>query len=818
MRNRLPLAIISFLLASDPLAAAVADWKVLPIRSKEEFDLGRIGGESEQHLHGIARCLGHPERIYLAHDVGQTWKSTNGGGSWRKAPGKNLPLFSCLSIEADPVNADVLFLMTDPNYDYMIPEALHGVYRSKDGGESWERVLTLDTEYKRMVQHAIDYDPASIAAGGAKVWYAATPASGLFRSADGGTTWIRASAFTGVAMVYDVECHPTDGTTVYAATSAGLLASADRGAGMALRGNLPAGEVTSIEIDPSNPARMYAVVYKKGLYRTTAGADGFSLVKAFDASRVFMNPGFPDTLYLVGVDSNTITSHDGGATWITDMRTVPFPGLGRQGGWKGRIAGDLSGIVPNPRSRDEAVGYSRASLWKTTDGGKTFVECSTMFTGFSWGWWSCGIAFDANDPKRFATFNCDVGPAITSAGGDWFVRSGDDQVWSWYTQGLIGWIGSNAGAIQPVQGSGVIVASVGDYFKAQLMRTEDAGATWRLVTSGSANVESNLFIAFHPKDPSLVYAGNKVSRDAGKTFSLVDFGTFAADKPSILGMCLANPDVVYAMDAARRKILRSDDQGKTWRLYVEPGWPFKRLDSLPTFAVDPADPDRVYTLRKDDLASFDGSAWRTFGVLPLAGGAEVGNFVRSVAVDPRHPEVIYAATWASGYPCVFRSVNGGAAWEDITSNSPRIGAAAIAVHPHTGELLRGSVAGTWIYPAPYESTYSLYDKAVAVASQEGRGGQKQGDANQDAQVDLADSIWIIGGLFIPSEASRALPCEGGTMANPGPGELKLLDFNGDGSLDIGDAIGVADFLFIGNRSPSLGTECVAIDGCPDTCP
>ena len=41
-----------------------------------------------------------------------------------------------------------------------------------------------------------------------------------------------------------------------------------------------------------------------------------------------------------------------------------------------------------------AAGYSLATLWRTEDGGRTFRDSSTGFTGFAWGWWNNAIAFD----------------------------------------------------------------------------------------------------------------------------------------------------------------------------------------------------------------------------------------------------------------------------------------------------------------------------------------------------------------------------------------------------------------------------------------
>lgn len=845
--------ILTFILTTGSYASDFDGWRVMPIRSEEEFNQGKIGGEAEQHLHGIARSPSNPDIIYLSHDVGQVWKSIDGGDSWRKTLGINLSLICGQSIEVDPVDPDIVFFIVSPAWNWLAEE-YGGLYRSKDGGDTWEFILPMNVEVKRTYQHSIAYDPASVIGNQTMTWYVATIGDGLFRSDDGGNSWteslglkkeIKTNVFTqgyedskwparlmfngvytdtsvlgllnfkinykfnetknldhidfyqgdwqgtydyakellikfddgssmnatleqlpwtkqtinlngkqvqnmsitiisvyenpnpsvnwggfaeidvindagedvtiwdeGISTIYDIKCHQTDGKTVYAGTDKGLYCSNNKGENMNPCGNLPSGAVSSIAINPQNPDMIYVVIRNNGLYRSLDGGNTFSLLRSFDATKVFINFGYPDVIYLVGINSNTIISHDGGATWITDMQTVPAPGLGRGTSWKRKIAGDLTGIVPNLNNENEAVAFSRATIWKTTDGGRYFNDSSTLFTGYAWGWWNDGIAFDPNNQDKFATFNCDVGMTITNNSTDYFDRR-NDQAWGWYQAGNISWIGAYSGDFQPIPGSQIIVASIGNYWSTQLMRTSDEGKNWELVTQNS---EQNLFIAFHPNDPNLVYAGDKISNNAGQTFSKVDFGAYNTYNPSILGMCRAQPDTLYALDSARRRILRSDDRGVTWRLYAQPGWRFIRLDSLPTFAVDPVDPNKVYTLDGSyDLAVYDGNSWRSMGVLALAGGSELNNFVRTVAIDPNHPEIIYAGMHAAGIPCAWRSIDGGYTWEDITNNHPRIGIGAMAVSPHTGEVFIGSACGTRVLPPPYESSNLIYDKLVSMA-------------------------------------------------------------------------------------------------------
>ena len=81
---RTPRALITLLNPTQTFTQESGNWRALPIRSQEEFEQGKFGGEGEQHPHSIARCLNVPDRIYLSHDVGGAWKSTDAGETWEK--------------------------------------------------------------------------------------------------------------------------------------------------------------------------------------------------------------------------------------------------------------------------------------------------------------------------------------------------------------------------------------------------------------------------------------------------------------------------------------------------------------------------------------------------------------------------------------------------------------------------------------------------------------------------------------------------------------------------------------------------------------
>ncbi len=93
------------------------------------------------------------------------------------------------------------------------------------------------------------------------------------------------------------------------------------------------------------------------------------------------------------------------------------------------------------------------------------------------------------------------------------------------------------------------------------------------------------------------------------------------------------------------------------------------------------------------------------------------------------------------------------------------------------------------------------------------GWQLPGDLNQDARLDISDSVAMLLVLF--GQASHDMPCDGDTVEDGG--NLRILDVNGDGGVDLADPIFVLSYLFGQGPEPIRGTACIFVAGCPDTC-
>ncbi|MEX0885331.1 MAG: hypothetical protein WD009_02725 [Phycisphaeraceae bacterium] len=683
------------------------DWLGLPIRSQAEHALGMPGGEAEQHPQGLARSLSNPDRLYLSHDVGGMWRSDDGGMSWAHTVGDGLYVPMGQSVQVDPVNPDVVFTIVDNAWNWLA-EDFTGLYRSQDAGRTWDFVLpTTGTTHQRSYQQSIAFDVNSVDNGLAQRWYAGMADHALYRSDDAGHNWSVVNSLNGHDLLYGVQVHPDDGDKLFVYSSEGLFASSNGGASLSPLGNLPSGEVTSVNIASANPDDIFVNVRGRGLYRSLNGGLTFAQVRSFNSMYGIVHPTDRDQIYLIGQGgANSLATSDGGQTW-TVPTTNPFPGLGRDGSsWKGRLEGSFTALSPDPRDASIAAGFSRATLWRTTDGGKTFDDASAGFTGYNWNWFTSVASFDPHDHNRFAFFNQDVGMTITDNGGDWFDRGAVPG--HLVASGQLRFYGMYAGDLQPIDGSQVAVAAAGATWNTKLIRTADGGQTWQIVDDGEAN---HLFIRFHTQDPNVVYAGAKRSDDGGVTWTTLP--ELAAVDGEILGMAESRPDTIYAMNRSRNRILRSDDRGETWYTYAQTGWTMRVLDSKPTFRVDPHDENLIYTIDSGgDLITFDGQQWRSLPMLDMAGDEGARNFVAQVAIDPNDSDIIYAGTFAAGLPFLFRTVDGGQTWEDISGEMPRLGIGGLAVHPLTGDVFVGGAAGTRILAPPYESPDSHYHRMV----------------------------------------------------------------------------------------------------------
>ncbi len=230
----------------------------------------------------------NPNTWYVAVGSGGLWKTTNRGTTWDPVFEKQAS-YSIGCVALDPQNPEVVWVGTGENVSGRHVGWGDGVYRSRDGGRSWENMgLGASEHIGRILVDPRDSDVIFVAAEG-PLW-ASGGERGLYRSGDGGATWERVLEIDPDTGVTDVEFDPSDPNVLYAAAyqrrrhvwslmgggpGSGIYKSVDNGKHWKkINSGLPGGDVGKIGlgVTPADPSLVYATIEagegEKGFYRS----------------------------------------------------------------------------------------------------------------------------------------------------------------------------------------------------------------------------------------------------------------------------------------------------------------------------------------------------------------------------------------------------------------------------------------------------------------------------------------------------------------------------------------------------------------------
>ncbi|MGD2026604.1 MAG: hypothetical protein PVI99_02205, partial [Anaerolineales bacterium] len=209
-------------------------------------------GYTGAQVRSVAVSPQAPGQVFAAARSG-IFGSYDGGGNWT---GLNFPQASGLEWNAVSVDPQ------DPQHVLAANNWSGGIYESRDGGLSWK---ITDIPWTNMQGwRTIAFAPAdsktvyagSGAFGSAGSFNNELPASGIYRSTDGGTSWTAANdAFTQDAQITDLAVHPSDPKVVYAASPAnGIFKTSDGGASWRWLGTFPThARPLSVAVHPTQP-------------------------------------------------------------------------------------------------------------------------------------------------------------------------------------------------------------------------------------------------------------------------------------------------------------------------------------------------------------------------------------------------------------------------------------------------------------------------------------------------------------------------------------------------------------------------------------
>ena len=348
------IAVCAGLLAS----AGAASAQQIPASLYQQMRWRMIGPFRGGRTRAATGVPGQPAVLYIGQGDGGVWRSDDYGRTWN-------PIFdgqSTQSIGAIAVAA------SDPNIIYVASgEGLHrpdlsvgdGIYKSTDGGKSWSHLGLRDSQ--QIPALAVDpRDPNRVFAAVLGHPYGPSPERGIFRSTDGGQTWQKVLYKDENTGGCDIEMDPSNPAVLYACmwearegpwednnefngTAGGLFKSSDGGnTWQQLTNGLPKNlSQVNVAIAPSQPSRLYATVattaesaYESaaglGFYRSDdAGQTWHEITKdprpamrigGGDVPIPKVDPKNPDVVYSASIV--TVRSTDGGKTW-TSIRGAP---------------------------------------------------------------------------------------------------------------------------------------------------------------------------------------------------------------------------------------------------------------------------------------------------------------------------------------------------------------------------------------------------------------------------------------------------------------------------------------------------------------
>lgn len=270
-------------------------------------------------LNAIAFDPVDPDVIWVGSPSGGLWKTTTHGNNWTSAT-QYLPSLGVSAILIDHSDPSVMYIGTGDR-DAGDANGI-GVYRSIDGGSTWEPWNTGITNHTvgRLLMHPSNN----------LIIFAATN-GGLYRTTNGGATWTRVEN----GDFKDVVFKPNDPNIVYAAGNGNFFRSNNGGLTFTeITNGMPGGSRAAIAVTPDNPGYVYVILTNgdsfKGLYRSTDSGQSFEVKsttpnimswgctggdggQAWYDLDIACDPNNSDIIFAGGV--NCFKSITGGSTW-----------------------------------------------------------------------------------------------------------------------------------------------------------------------------------------------------------------------------------------------------------------------------------------------------------------------------------------------------------------------------------------------------------------------------------------------------------------------------------------------------------------------
>ena len=349
----------------------------------EYRSIGPYRGGRVTAVEGIASKM---HTFFMGSTGGGVWKTTDAGETWTNISDKYFKAGSIGSIEAAPSDPNVIYVGTGSDAPRGNISAGIGIYKTTDGGKTWEHVgLSEGGQIGEIRVHPENPDLVYAAVLGNI--FGPNSQRGVFRSADGGKTWEKVLYINDKTGAVDVEIDPNNPRILYAgfwraerkpwtlidgALEGGVYKSKDGGDSWErVSGGLPENELlgkVDIAISPANSDRIWVMQQAKkeesgGLYRSDDGGNSWKRVnrehklrqRQFYYTHIFADPQDEETVYVL--NTGFYKSTDAGESF--DRIGVPH--------------GDVHSLWLNPHNPDIMVNSNDGGANVSLNGGKTWT-------------------------------------------------------------------------------------------------------------------------------------------------------------------------------------------------------------------------------------------------------------------------------------------------------------------------------------------------------------------------------------------------------------------------------------------------------------
>jgi photosystem II stability/assembly factor-like uncharacterized protein len=483
----------------------------------------------------------------------------------------------------------------------------------------------------------------SISPADSNVIYAGAFGWGVFKSTNAGVTW--ASMKTGLTNTHVRSIVALSNSEVFCGTNDGVFKSTDGGASWVSVWPT-AFSVRGLAYDPG-PGSLYAATFGAGLFKSTNHGASWTALTVTDpisaqtlshqwTVAVFGN----DSLYVGGSILDIASggalfrSVDGGASWLQVQRSIG-------------IRSSVHAIAVSPSNPDVSliIGTATKGVYKSTNGGTNWTDINGAAT----------VHPLADLSINAVGFSPDFRFAGTDSIGNFFSRALGDTTQGWIAAaGLPGAPAVvNAIAINRQHQNSIILGTEGQ----GTFASTNAGASWLPRNTGMLGTAGRVVRRLSNGDLLLgTDLGDGIWISTTMAASWTKLDSFPTSN-AVTGIELtSNPSVVYAA-AYGSGIYKSTDGGHIWHI----------TDSasinhfVRELIVHPSDPNTVYAGTGNGVykTTNGGTGWFAVNT-----GIPPSTSIRSMALDPVNPVVVYAGTDSS---YLYRTTTGGASWSHLTS-------------------------------------------------------------------------------------------------------------------------------------------------------